>query len=177
MKYLKGRIPSIGGEHINWEGDFNLERIRYVPKEFHENQRKSWVKPFDILMVKDGATTGKVAIVGEDFPFEDCNINEHVFRIEVDERYNPFYVFAYLFSGLGQQQISRLTSGAAQKGITKDAIKQIAIPVPPPETQNAIGDRAKRARDESRQLRVEAKDIIEKAKEQVERMMVEDKMI
>lgn len=172
VKYIQEGVPSIGGEHITSEGDFNFENIRYIPKQFHENKKKSWIKPFDILIVKDGATTGKVAIVPKDFPFKECNINEHVFKIEVDYNYNPYYVFSYLFSSLGQKQINRLISGAAQKGITRDAIESIRVISPSIEIQKNIAEEVKRRMKESERLKKEAEEVAKKAKKEVEKMIV-----
>lgn len=172
VKYIGEGVPSIGGEHITSEGDFSFDDIKYIPKDFHQKQKKSWINPLDILIVKDGATTGKVAIVPEDFPFKDCNINEHVFKIEVKSDYNPYYVFSYLFSSLGQEQINRLTSGAAQKGITRDAIESVKIITPPTEIQANIADEVKRRKEERKQLKKEAEEIVEKVKKEVEKMVV-----
>jgi len=172
VKYIKEGVPSIGGEHITSEGDFNFKNIRYIPNKFHENKKKSWIKPFDILIVKDGATTGKVAIVPKDFPFKECNINEHVFKIEVEDNYNPYYLFSYLFSSLGQEQINRLISGAAQKGITRDAIEPISVISPPREIQKNIAEEVKRRMKESGILKKEAEEVAKKAKKEVEKMIV-----
>ena len=174
VKYIKDGVPSIGGEHITSEGDFNFENIRYIPKEFHRQQKKkkSWIKPFDILIVKDGATTGKVAIVSKDFPFQECNINEHVFRIEVKDDYNPYYIFSFLFSELGQEQINRLISGAAQKGITRDAIESVKIVLPSLEFQNKIANEVNKRKEESKRLKKEAEEVVKKAKKEVEKLII-----
>ena len=171
VKYIEDGVPSIGGEHITSEGDFNFENIRFIPKQFHQQQKKSRVKPYDILIVKDGATTGKVAIVPKEFPFKECNINEHVFKIEVKDGYNPYYVFSYLFSSLGQEQINRLISGAAQKGITRDAIESTKIIVPPLEIQNTIANEIRKRKEESKRLKKEAEEVVENAKKEVEKMI------
>lgn len=171
VKYINEGTPSIGGEHITLEGDFNFERVKYIPREFHENQKRGWIKPLDIVVVKDGATTGKAAIVSEDFPFGECNINEHVFKITIRDGYNPYYVFSYLVSSLGQDQIKRLISGAAQKGLTGDAIKNLKIVVPSSETQNRIADDVRTRKEESRNLKTEAEEAVERAKEDVERII------
>lgn len=171
VKYIKDGIPSIGGEHITSEADFNFENIRFISKEFHEKQKKSWIKPFDILIVKDGATTGKVAIIPKSFYFQDCNINEHVFKIEVKKENNPYYIFSYLFSSLGQAQITRLISGATQKGITRDAIEKVKIIAPTTAVQNRIAGEVKKRIEECRTLKKEAEKVVEKAKGRVEKII------
>lgn len=172
VRYIEEGVPSIGGEHVTSEGDFNFEDIKYIPRDFHQKQKKSWINPLDILIVKDGATTGKVAIVPEDFPFKECNINEHVFKIEVKNDYNPYYLFSYLFSSLGQEQINRLISGAAQKGITRDAIESVKIITPPAEIQDNIADEVKRRKEESKRLKKETEEIVGRSRKEVEKMIV-----
>jgi type I restriction enzyme S subunit len=168
VKFIEEGIPSIGGEHITSKGDFNFDELRFIPRDFHNTFKKSWVKLFDILLVKDGATTGKVAIVLEDFPFKDCNINEHIFKITLKKSYNPHYVFFYLLSNFGQKQIERLMSGAAQKGITLDAVKQIEIIIPDSGTQDKIAEMIMKRKTELRSAEEEAKRVIRLAKKQVE---------
>jgi len=172
VKYIHDGVPSVGGEHITSEGDFNFEHIRYIPKNFHHKLKNSSIRSSDILVVKDGATTGKVAIVSEHYPFKESNINEHVFKIEIKECYNPYYVFSYLFSSLGQEQIKRVISGAAQKGITRQAIENLKIIVPPSEIQDRIGKQVKNSKENSSMLQQEAQEVAERAKYQVEKMIV-----
>ena len=95
-------------------------------------------------MVKDGATTGKVAIVPPDFPFTECNINEHLFIIRVKDSYNPWYVFGFLLSDLGQILVRRQITGGAQGGIAKNSVKKILIPIPPKSIQDKIESQVKK---------------------------------
>ena len=58
-------IPSLGGEHIGFEGQISKKNMRYVSRSFCDKLRKGKLKKNDILPVKDGATIGKVAFVRE----------------------------------------------------------------------------------------------------------------
>lgn len=78
-------IPSLGGEHINNLGFVAQRELKYIPVEFHKSHLDSKVLPNDILLVKDGATTGKVGFVPEDYPYKEANINEHLFIIRVSK--------------------------------------------------------------------------------------------
>ena len=99
-------IPSLGGEHLNADGGFNFEKIKYIPEAFFESLNKGQIYPNDIIVVKDGATTGKTSFVGNDFPYKDAAINEHLFIVRVDPKVaSPKFVFYYLFSRNGQKQI------------------------------------------------------------------------
>jgi len=72
-------IPSIGGEHLNENGSFRFESVKFVPYSFFERMNQGHIQTGDILIVKDGATTGKVALVRDDFPYDPAVVNEHVF--------------------------------------------------------------------------------------------------
>ena len=67
---------------------------------------KGHIYPNDIIVVKDGATTGKTSFVDEDFPHKRAVVNEHLFIVRVDSKVAfPKYVFYCLFSSEGQKQI------------------------------------------------------------------------
>jgi hypothetical protein len=137
-QYFAGTVPSLEGGNITPYGSIDLSDVKFVPDEFHLDHLESAIKPRDILIVKDGATTGKVAIVPDGFAYAECNINEHLFKVTVEEGLDPYYVFAFLYGDLGQRQIQRVITGGAQKGITRDAVRNILVPVPPRDVQARI---------------------------------------
>lgn len=172
VRQIDKGIPSLGGEHILSDGTIATTDLKFIPIEFHNKQSKSKVRKRDILIVKDGATTGKVGIIPEDYPFEEANINEHVFLLRVKEDINPFYIFSVLKSQLGQIQINREVTGGTIMGIVREAIENIKIPLPPLEIQNKIAEEVKRRMQKAEQLQKEAKEILEKAKQEVENIIL-----
>lgn len=163
-KYSTGEVPILLVGNLRDDGSLDLEELFYVPEDFYEeNKEKAGVLPLDILIAKDGATTGKAVLVREVFPFERCLMNEHLFRIRVsgDPDYgrvqgekeaaptaakalktNSEYVAYFLQSELGQLQIKREISGGAQGGITKPFVKRIKVPVPDAKTRETIAKSA-----------------------------------
>lgn len=126
-----GTIPSLGGEHLNNDGGFRLDNLKYIEEQFFVDLKKGAIKLNDILIVKDGATTGKVSYVGSDFPFERAAINEHLFALTVDSKIaSPRYVFSFLKSPLGQKEILKDFRGAAIGGISRGFIDLANIPLP-----------------------------------------------
>jgi len=112
----KEGVPSIGGEHLNSDGKFNFENMKFVPKNYFESMNRGLIKNHDVLIVKDGATTGKTSFVGDDFPFEKSAVNEHVFIARSNKKVYPKYLFYFLFSGEGQEQLKKAITGSAQGG-------------------------------------------------------------
>nr|WED70069.1 hypothetical protein PJ912_12575 [Pectobacterium colocasium] len=134
-----GTVPSLGGEHLNNDGGFRLGNLKYIDEEFFTNLKSGIVRKNDILIVKDGATTGKVSYVSSDFPFERAAINEHLFALTVDSAIaHPRYVFSFLKSPQGQKEILKDFRGAAIGGISRGFAKLAKIPYLPPTTKSAL---------------------------------------
>ncbi len=139
VKHITSGIPSIGAEHLNDNGGFNLEKLKFIPIDFFEKLKRGIIKNGDILVVKDGATTGKISIVTDDFPFEQAAVNEHIFILKpkIQIVLNKF-LFYFLFSKIGQQQILATFHGATQGGINSNFVNHVKIPLPPIEEQKKI---------------------------------------
>ena len=131
-------IPSIGGEHINDKGGFIFENIKYVPVEFAAKMTKGQIQQGDVLIVKDGATTGKTSFVYETFPFSEAVVNEHVFICRPNDKVIPNYLFWYLWSEEGNQRILQNFKGSAQGGINKSFADNTKVPVAPLDEQKKI---------------------------------------
>jgi type I restriction enzyme, S subunit len=132
-------IPSLGGEHINREGGFVWDTPKHVTRDFYLGMKRGRIQRGDILVVKDGATTGKTATVRDNFPFCDAVINEHVFLLRTDtSKVLSEYVGYFLFGPVGQQQILSNFRGAAIGGIAQDFVRNVQIPLAPLAEQERI---------------------------------------
>ncbi len=159
-KYSFGPVPIILIGDIDSDGSLDTDSLNTVPLAFYEeNRARASVQPLDILVAKDGATTGKIGLVPEHFVHDKCLINEHIFKFSVDsvlpgdtpddgsldissKRTNTLYVFFYLKSWLGQKQIEMEISGGAQGGITREFVEKIRIPIPPVEVRREMVERS-----------------------------------
>ena len=150
-------VPSLGGEHITNTGKFNLsnDKLKYVPREYYDELKKGKIKINDVLVVKDGATTGKTAIVEDDFLLKEACINEHVFLLRTKDSLNPKYLFYYFLSEQGQQEILKDFRGATVGGISKDFI-DMDIYISDLDTQKKIVE-----------VLDKAQELIDKRKEQI----------
>lgn len=136
---LDDGIFSIGGEHIGWLGELLLSNPKYISENYYDNLNTGKIKKSDILLVKDGATIGKTAIVRE-LPFEKCAVNEHVFIIRGNQITECRYLY-YLVSGnVGQEQIKLEIRGSAQGGLNSQFVNKVYIPNVPSDEQQAIAD-------------------------------------
>jgi len=135
----KGKIPSIGGGEIKSNGNFKTRDISRIPEEFFDNKMtRGKIEEGDILVVKDGATTGKTAYVGEDFPFDKAAINSHVYIVRSSKRIYSKFLYYIISSSYGQNRIQDNFHGAAQGGINMSFADNFKTPVPPLEEQKSI---------------------------------------
>ncbi|MBO0324046.1 restriction endonuclease subunit S [Muricauda sp. CAU 1633] len=165
---INSGVFSIGGEHVNDKCQVGFGKPKYIPIEYHEKIKSTETKLNDIILVKDGATTGKVGII-DSKKFTKQNINEHVFLIRPEKGIiSPHFLVSYLFSSVGQILLKRYITGATVTGITKEALRNILIPLPPLEKQNEITEHIFELRNRANQLELEAKNEIKEAKLKIE---------
>jgi type I restriction enzyme S subunit len=124
-------VPSLSAEHMTVNGTFDFSNIRYVPYEFYSQMNRGHIQQDDILIVKDGATTGKTCFVDESFPFSEAVINEHVFicRANLGKVY-PKYLFFWLWGEAAQAAIQSTFQGAAIGGINQKFVEKVFVPLP-----------------------------------------------
>lgn len=138
VRHISKGIPSIGGEHLTASGGFDFTNIKYVPHDFYASMKRGKVREGDILVVKDGATTGKVALVTSDFPYAQAVVNEHVFICRPLPGVSPEFLFSFLYSPQGQERILQHFAGAAQGGINQSFATGTMVPVPPEQEQKRV---------------------------------------
>ncbi|AEM74319.1 restriction endonuclease subunit S [Caldicellulosiruptor acetigenus] len=134
-------IPSLGGEHITLDGRINFSDVnaKYVPEKFFKIMTKGKAEENDILVNKDGANTGKVAILKKKF-YKDIAINEHLFILRSKKLFVQQYLFYWFFSRFGQKQITDRITGSAQPGLSSTFIKNFLVPRPPLPEQRKIAE-------------------------------------
>lgn len=139
-------IPSLGGEHVTAEGTLKLDPMKFVPRDYYDAMAKGRLRVGDVLVVKDGATTGRVGIVDPSFPFDQAGVNEHLFLLRADaRRLDPRFLYFYLRSPRGQQQVMSDFRGAAQGGISREIGTKVLVPLLPLSQQRRIADLLARA--------------------------------
>ncbi len=130
-------IPNLGGEHIGRDGQLLLRNMRYISRRYFQSLRKGVVKENDVLLVKDGATIGKVAIVRV-MPYSVCTVNEHVFILRSAKDCLSGFIYHSMRSQGLQELIWQLITGSAQPGLNSTFIKGVHLSLPPLPEQTAI---------------------------------------
>lgn len=126
---IREGIPSLGGEHIGYDGSVDLTSMKYVSEDFYIRSTTGHILKEDILICKDGAQTGKVAFVNGDFPYSRAMINEHLYILRANDKILQKYLFYFLFSYLGQALLKVSVTGQAQGGLNRPNLNDIRIPI------------------------------------------------
>jgi len=131
-------IISIGGENISWQGDLILDNCLRFSEKFYKELKKGKIAKDDILLVKDGATIGKLSYI-KDVPEEKAMVNEHVFILRTDKtKYQSRFLYYFLLSESGQIQIESSITGSAQGGLNRGILDTIKLPAPDFSEQSRI---------------------------------------
>jgi len=132
----EGDYISIGGTQVDSEGYIDLHDLVYIPEEYFEQIKETQLQRHDILVVKDGANTGDVAIAWE----SDDRIvtNEHLFTLRADSSINSPYLFYFLLSHQGWKQIHGTITGSAQEGINRGFAGKVDVQYHPLSEQRKI---------------------------------------
>jgi len=138
VRGISNGVPSIGGEHLDNNGNFRFGNLKYVPEAFYKTMKRGHIEHGDVLIVKDGATTGKVSLVREDFPYCPAVVNEHVFICRFSTGVFPAFLFYFLFSQEGQNRILNNFRGSAQGGINQSFAPGTIVPLAPLSEQKRI---------------------------------------
>ena len=117
--------------------------------------------PGEVIYTKD-ATIGIAFPVDNDF--NDAIISGGIIRIKPHKDLDPYYLSIVLNSVLCRSQAERHSIGAVIKHYTYSKIKDLLIPIVSEQTQRQISELLK----QSFLLRKESKELIEKAKKEVE---------
>jgi type I restriction enzyme M protein len=131
---LSSGIPSIGGEQISPDGNIRFDKMKYISDSFYQTMKKGHLNINDVLMVKDGATTGKIGFYRGGF--DKCSVNEHVYILRSGVEIIPTLLFHMLRSSSFQKILQPYIKGII--GGVSSEIKEIEIPLPPIEVQEEI---------------------------------------
>ena len=130
-------MPSLGGENVKLDGSLDLGSVRYVTSDFFSSMSSGHLKPLDVLVNKDGAQTGKVAMYCGEFP--QAAINEHLYLLRGTSEIRQDYLFRVLLTRNVQRALQSFITGSAQPGLNK-RFTNVLIPVPSIENQKMISE-------------------------------------
>jgi type I restriction enzyme S subunit len=153
-------------KNILLNNEIDYENVEYV----HSVPQSKLLKKNDILspFIGEAIRQIKFSVFDKTSKYTIDN-NTGVIRVKTD--INAIFVCEYLCSVLGEVQINRLIGGGGVPFIGSNGAKKLMINLPPVEKQNEIAEHIQSIRARTKQLQKEAMEGLEKAKQEVERMI------
>lgn len=149
-------IPYIRAEDV--KNDFvDYENSPKISQEQHQKLKSYQTKFDDILVTIVGNSIGDVGIVK--FRLAKCNLTENCAKIVNLQKINADYLFAFLLSKYGQNQITREKVGTSQPKLALVRIRDFKIPIPNQELQGKLSEvirLAQEVKEQSKQAYKEA---------------------
>jgi len=131
---IKTGIPSIGAESIVGIGIFDYSKTKFVSEKFFNEMKKGIIKNRDVLLYKDGGRPGTfiphVSFFGDGFPFDVCAINEHVYRLRVNNEITQTYLYFWLSSQNAMHEMQTKGTGAVVPGLNSTQVRSLQILIP-----------------------------------------------
>jgi type I restriction enzyme S subunit len=114
------------------------------------------------ILVTCSGTIGRLCLVWNNF--EDYAASQHILRVLPDKsKVDLGYLYAFLASDYGYQQIIRFRHGAVIDEITDHQLKKVLVPLPSTKQQEDIGNMVREAyekRAEALRLEDEAQELM-----------------
>lgn len=163
-------IAFVRSGNININGDLIFDDLLYLKPDIHyKTMKSSQLKYGDLMIAIVGATIGQVGIYLDDL---EANINQAIALVRLKDGINRQYVKELIKSSIGQLNLNRLKRPVARANINLEEISTMQLILPPIEKQNEIAEHISKIRDEAKRLQLEAKEILEKAKLEVEQIIL-----
>ena len=127
-------VPSVGAEHVKGIGTYDYSKTKFITEEYASSLKTGKVNGYELLIYKDGGKPGyfipNYSIFGEGYPFDECYLNEHVFKLDFgDKGYNAFCYF-YFQTDYVMNYLNAQGGKAAIPGINRQDIENILIFTP-----------------------------------------------
>ena len=124
-------VPSIGAENVKQLGVFDFSSNKFIPREYADSLGKGKINGYELLLYKDGGKPGTFiphfSMFGEGFPYDECYINEHVFKLDFyDKGLNEFAYF-YFNTEYVKNWLANNGGKAAIPGINQNDVNAIWI--------------------------------------------------
>ena len=158
-------IPYIRGKDFS-SGWLEKASLVYISKDF-KARNETRVKKGDLIFVSIGSV-GTLALVNEELDDSFISNNTGKIAIKNKDEIIPEYLTILLQSIVGKLQFGKEASQTAQPKILDSQVRNFKIPVLPKSAQQKIADLVL----QSHQARRKAKELLEKTKQKVEKMIL-----
>lgn len=134
------------------------------------SRAKQKVEKGDLLLSSLQGSLKSIAIVEDNF--DNFIVSTGFYVIKKLENYNNYYLWAIFRNSIYQILLNRMATGAIMSAINRKDLENLKIPLPPPTIQNAIAEEVENRIEKAKKLKLEAKNIVENTKKEVEKIIL-----
>lgn len=133
--YVESGIPILRSQNIRSEG-IDMTDLKYMSLRDHQVNKKSSVKPGDIVTVRTGYP-GLSAVIPATLRHANC---VDILISRPSSSVVPEYLCLWINSEFGRGQVLRAQGGLAQQHFNAQEMNELSVAVPPLAEQQAIAD-------------------------------------
>jgi len=170
-QYIEKGIPFLRIQNLK-PRRIDLSNVVKLPETMKKELGNAFVREGDFLISRSG-TVGVVSVVPKEA--DGYAFGSFMIKFCLNNKINADYISIWLNSKVAKMFTEREKIGAIQGNITIETIKNFKIPLPPIDIQNKIAEEVKSRMHKAEQLQKEAKEELEEAKLEVERMILGEK--
>lgn len=128
--YQEEGIPYIRVQNLTWGNNLDFTNMVYISEEVNNQNKKSILRPKDILIAKTGATVGKTAIIPE--YIVEANTTSSVGKVTVNHDKISYKYVAYYFQSNSFITQIKLTAyqKSAQPGFNINDLVDYKVSIP-----------------------------------------------
>jgi restriction endonuclease S subunit len=153
------------------ENRVDLKNVVKLPESMRKELGKAFVNEGDLLISRSG-TVGIVSVIQKDA--DGYAFGSFMIKFCLSDEINKEYISIWLNLKISKLLTEREKIGAIQGNITIPTIENFIIPPPPLSIQNKIAEEVKRRMQKAERLQKETKQLLEEAKEKVEKMILSE---
>jgi type I restriction enzyme S subunit len=132
-RYTAGGVPFLRSQNI-MPFRLNLDDIKFIPTDFHQQLRKSALQPGDVAVVRTGYP-GTACVIPASFSELNC---ADLVVITPSPQLNPYYLAAIFNSAWGASSVAGNLVGVAQQHFNIGAARELEVSLPPRPVQDRI---------------------------------------
>lgn len=127
--------PVLSAKHVKTEGLTNLESMRFANESLYQKWMKDEVQEGDVILTSE-APLGELYYVSGD---DKYLLGQRVFGLRPKKcLINPLYLFSWLASKKGQEELHKKATGSTVQGIKQSELLKVEVDLPPYSIQQYI---------------------------------------
>lgn len=130
--WVEKGITALSAKNVKDGKLVNLKEVGYIDDDLYDKWMKEKLQPFDIILTSE-APLGEIAILISNTKY--C-LSQRLFAIRANTKCNPAYLYSFLRSKIGKENVQKRATGSTVIGIRQSELRQVEVLLPDNKIQN-----------------------------------------